>query len=355
MRPVQRPLRPLFWDGDTVIILDQRLLPRQEKTIRCTTANQVLQAIRTMAIRGAPAVGLAGAMALALGAEQLPAADPQTFRRKFVRLCQQVRAARPTGRNLGWAVERIYQVVAENPEADVFTLRTLVRQCADRLVEEDLRVNRLIGSVGAAIVPRGAAVLTYCNTGYLATGGYGTALGIIRSACAADPSIQIYVCETRPFLQGARLTAYELLHESIPATLIADNAAGALLYQKKVDLVLVGADCIAANGDVANKIGTYTLAALAHLHQVPFYVAAPRSTIDAHLPDGQAIPIEERDPRELTHFRGHPVAAEGVAVWNPAFDITPHRYLTGIVTEVGILTKPFRGAVQKALKAGVPF
>ena len=164
------------------------------------------------------------------------------------------------------------------------------------------------------------------------------------------PSIQVYVCETRPFLQGARLTAYELLRESIPVTLIADNAAGALLHQKKVHVVLVGADCIAANGDVANKIGTYTLAALAHLHQVPFYVAAPRSTIDAHLADGHAIPIEERDSRELTHFRGHPVAPEGISVWNPAFDITPHHYLTGIVTELGILTKPYKVAIQKALK-----
>jgi methylthioribose-1-phosphate isomerase len=343
-------LRPIFWDGDAVVILDQRRLPHQEKSIRCTTANQVVKAIKTMAIRGAPAVGLAGAMALALGARQLPAADPQTFRRKFVRLCQQVKAARPTGHNLGWAVDQVYREVAAHAQADVFTLQTLVRQCADRLLAEDLRVNRAIGAAGASLLSRGARVLTYCNTGSLATGGYGTALGIIRSAYAADPSIQVYACETRPFLQGARLTVYELARESIPAVLITDNAAGALMQQGKVDAVLVGADRIAANGDVANKIGTYTLAVLAHAHRIPFYVAAPRSTIDTSRSDGHAIPIEARDPREITHFRGALVAPPWTTAWNPAFDLTPHKYVTAIVTEVGILTRPYQTAIRAALK-----
>jgi methylthioribose-1-phosphate isomerase len=347
-------LRPIYWDGDAVAILDQRALPHREIIIRCTQAAQVIKAIRAMAIRGAPAIGLAGAMALALGARHIQAADTQTFRRKFLRLCRLVKSARPTGMNLLWAVDRIYQSIARVQDADVFALQRRVREAADAVVREDLLTNQAIAAAGAAVVPRGAQLLTYCNTGSLATGGHGTALGIIRSALTVDPSIRVFVCETRPFLQGARLTTYELMADYFPVTLITDNAAGALMAQKRVDLVLVGADRIAANGDVANKIGTYSLAVLARAHQVPFYVAAPRSTIDPALADGSTIPVEERDAREITHFRGVAVAPEGVHVWNPAFDVTPHALLAGIITEVGILRKPFGRSIQKALRAASP-
>jgi methylthioribose-1-phosphate isomerase len=242
--------------------------------------------------------------------------------------------------NLSWAVDRIYESIARGQDADVFALQRRVREAADAILCEDLITNEAISAVGTAIVPKGARILTYCNTGALATGGHGTALGIIRSALTADPSIRVFACETRPFLQGARLTTYELMAEHFPVTLITDNAAGALMVQKRVDLVLVGADRIAANGDVANKIGTYSLAVLARAHQVPFYVAAPRSSIDPALADGSTIPVEERDAREITHFRGIAVAPDGVDVWNPAFDVTPHELIAGIVTEHGILERP---------------
>jgi methylthioribose-1-phosphate isomerase len=346
------PLQAIYWDGDAVAILDQRLLPDRFRVIRCTTAAQVVQAIKKMAIRGAPAIGIAGAMALALEARRIRAADAQTFRRKFPQLCQQVKSARPTGNNLSWAVEKIHAVVVENANAEWCDLSALIQKTADAIAAEDVRVNHAIGAWGANIVPQRARILTYCNTGSLATGGYGTALGIIRAAYARDPEIHVYACETRPFLQGARLTAYELKHDHIPFTLIADNAAGCLMRQGKVELVLVGADRIAANGDVANKIGTYTLAILAHTHNVPFYVAAPRSTIDPSLSNGGGIQIEERDAEEITHIMGRAVAPAGTVACNPAFDITPCQYITGIVTEAGILRKPFRQAIRKALQAG---
>ena len=345
------PLHAIYWDGDAIAILDQRLLPDRIRVIRCTTAAQVVQAIKQMAIRGAPAVGIAGAMALALGVRRMRGTDAETFRRKFMGLCQQVKSARPTGNNLPWAVEKIHAVVVENAAADWRDLSVLIRQTADAIAAEDVRVNDAIGAWGAKIVPQRAHILTYCNTGSLATGGYGTALGIIRAAHALDPEIHVFACETRPFLQGARLTAYELKHDRIPFTLITDNAAGCLMRLGKVDLVLVGADRIAANGDVANKIGTYTLAVLAHTHNVPFYVAAPRSTIDPSLSDGHGIQIEERDPKEITHLMGRVLAPAGTTAWNPAFDITPYQYITGIVTEVGVLRKPLRRAIRKALQA----
>ena len=347
---VQEPLRAICWDRDVVAILDQRLLPGRIRIIRCTTAAQVVQAIKRMAIRGAPAVGIAGAMALALGARRIQATDAQTFRRKFHHLCQQVKSARPTGNNLSWAVQKIHAVVVENADADSRDLSVLIRQMADAILSNDVRVNHAIGALGAKIVPQRARILTYCNTGSLATAEYGTALGIIRAAHALDPEIHVFACETRPFLQGARLTAYELKHDRIPFTLITDNAAGYLMRLGKVDLVLVGADRIAANGDVANKIGTYTLAVLAHTHNVPFYVAAPRSTIDPSVSDGHGIQIEERDPKEITHIMGRALAPAGTAAWNPAFDITPYQYITGIVTEVGVLRKPLRRAIRKALE-----
>ncbi|HOV85861.1 MAG TPA: S-methyl-5-thioribose-1-phosphate isomerase [Syntrophobacteraceae bacterium] len=341
---------PIYWEGDVVVILDQRLLPHREVTLRCTTARQVIQAIRNMAIRGAPAVGIAGAMALALGAKSIREEDPRAFVRKFFHLCRQVKAARPTGNNLGWAVEKIYSIVVENPQAGVEDMRRLIRKKSQEILEEDVSSNLAMGAWGKQVMPQGARILTYCNAGALATGDYGTALGVIRAAFAADPDIQVFSCETRPFLQGSRLTAYELKQAGIPVTLITDSAVGTLMQQNRIDVVVVGADRIAANGDTANKIGTYTVAVLAHAHNVPFYVAAPRSTIDPTLSHGSQIPIEQRDPKEVTHFLGRRVAPDGVPALNPAFDVTPHRYISGIITEVGILRKPFGKAIRKALE-----
>lgn len=341
---------PIYWEGDVVAILDQRVLPHRETVLRCTTPQMVITAIKNMSIRGAPAVGVAGAMALALGARLIQAADSQTFRRKFVRLCTQVKSARPTGANLGWAVEEVYSVVVENPNADVFELQGLIRRKAEEILKEDVAANRMMGAHGATLIPSGARILTYCNAGALATGDYGTAVGVIRSAFEKDPSIQVYSCETRPFLQGARLTSYELMKAGIPVTLITDNSVGSLMQQKKVDAVVVGADRIAANGDTANKIGTYMVAVLARLHDVPFYVAAPLSTIDPTLPDGSGIPIEQRDPKEVTHLNGKLMAPKGVPALNPAFDVTPHKFISAIVTEAGVLRKPYGKAIRRALE-----
>ncbi|MGD9505206.1 MAG: S-methyl-5-thioribose-1-phosphate isomerase [Syntrophobacteraceae bacterium] len=343
-------LRPIYWEGEDVAMIDQRVLPNQRKIVLCSTPQQVVTAIKNMTIRGAPAVGIAGAMALALGANRIQAADPQTFRRKFVRLCNQVRVARPTGQNLGWAVEKVYSVLVENPQAEVPELQSLIRSKVDALIEDDIAVNIKMGAWGAKVIPQGASILTYCNAGALATADYGTALGVIRSAFDADPTIQVYSCETRPFLQGCRLTSYELSHLGIPVTLVTDNSVGSLMQRKKIDVVVLGADRIAANGDVANKIGTYTVAVLAKTHNVPFYVAAPRSTIDPTIADGDAIPIEQRDPKEVTHMCGRLMAPEGVPALNPAFDVTPNKYVTGIITEVGVLRKPYKSSIRQALE-----
>ncbi len=342
---------PIYWDDDAVAILDQRILPHRERIIRCTNPYQVISAIRTMAIRGAPAVGVAGALALALGAQNIKTSDPKIFRRKFSALCDKVKVARPTGNNLSWAVERVYSILVENPKATVSELRAMIRRMADGILAKDVVDNQSIGAHGRQIIPRGARILTYCNAGALATADYGTAVGVIRSAYAEDPSIQVYACETRPFLQGSRLTAYELMRAGIPVTLITDNSVGSLMQQRKVDVVVVGADRIAANGDTANKIGTYTIAVLARQHNVPFFIAAPRSTIDPMIGDGQAIPIEQRNEREVTHFYGRPVAPDGIRVLNLAFDVTPHNFISGIITEVGILRKPFGKAIRKAMEA----
>ncbi len=344
-------LPPIRWDGDAVAILDQRILPRQEKFLRCTTPEQVIAAIKTMAIRGAPAVGVAGALALVLGARSIRTADPKEFRRRFSSICGKVREARPTGANLGWAVERLYTVVVEHPKATISELQELIFTEANAVLNEDIASNQQIGKWGREVVPKGARILTYCNAGALATADYGTAVGVIRAAFQVDPTISVFSCETRPFLQGARLTAFELMRAEIPVTLLTDNAAGSLMSRDMIDVVVVGADRIAANGDTANKIGTYMVAVLSKTHDIPFYVAAPRSTIDPGLPDGSGIPIEQRDPREVTHVCGKQIAPVGVNALNPAFDVTPNKYISGIITEVGVLRKPFVKTIRKALQA----
>ena len=341
-------LPPIYWDGDAVAILDQRVLPHREKILLCTTPQQVITAIKNMAIRGAPAVGVAGALALALGARELQAADAQTFRRKFVRLCEQVKNARPTGNNLGWAVERVYSVLWWKTPARTF--RSSRSSSGGRRTTSWPRMCGTIWPSGHGVrkcIPTGARVLTYCNAGALATADYGTAVGVIRAAFADDPTLEVYSCETRPFLQGARLTAYELMRAGIPVTLITDNAAGSLMQQGKIDVVVVGADRIAANGDTANKIGTYMVAVLARTHNIPFYMAAPRSTIDPSLADGSGIPIEQRDPREVTHLSADP-SRPGISGSEPGLRCDTHKYITGIITEVGVLQKPFSSHPQGA-------
>ncbi|MGC9197278.1 MAG: S-methyl-5-thioribose-1-phosphate isomerase [Syntrophobacteraceae bacterium] len=341
---------PIKWEGEAVAILDQRILPHREKILFCVTPEQVIRAIKTMAIRGAPAVGVAGALALALGARSIQTEDPKEFRQRFKKICAKVREARPTGANLGWAVERVHSIVVENPNAQVSELQKGILAEANAILQEDIAANVQIGKWGREVVPKGARILTYCNAGALATADYGTALGVIRASFEADPTISVYSCETRPFLQGARLTVFELMRAGIPVTLITDNAVGSLMSRGMIDVVIVGADRIAANGDTANKIGTYMVAVLAWTHNVAFYIAAPRSTIDPGLQDGSGIPIEQRDPSEVTNLNGKRIAPQGVSALNPAFDVTPSKYISGIITEVGVLRKPFTKTIRKGLQ-----
>jgi len=346
--------RALVWDRGTLKLLDQSVLPRETRVVACATADEVADAIRTMKVRGAPAIGAAAAYALVLAAQTAADADPPTLRAHLDAAARMLLGTRPTAVNLRWAVERMLAVpgrVAWRSGGDL--VEALLAE-AQRIAEQDVRTNRAIGANGAALIRPGERILTYCNTGSLATVDYGTALGIIRAAHEQGKRIQVFVSETRPVLQGARLTAWEVLRYGIPATLIADNAAAWLMRQGLIDRVVVGADRVAANGDTANKIGTYGLAVLARAHEIPFLVAAPLSTVDFRTPDGSAIPIEERPPEEVTHIAGVPVAPEGIAAANPAFDITPHHLITAIVTEAGVATPPYtRSLVElSAARAG---
>ena len=356
----ENTIRPIFWDGDVCVILDQRYLPHEEKYIRCTTPEEVIDAIKNMAIRGAPAVGLAGAAAVALGVRvwatqcDCPSSGQArrpdtTFFKSLNALCDTVKKARPTGYNLEWAVEVMRSVAVERVNEPIENIVKALREKAEALIEEDIAINKSIGHWGKTVIPQGARILTYCNAGALATGGYGTALGVIRAAWEEDKTIQVFACETRPYLQGARLTVYELMKDGIPTVLITDNTAGYLMQKKRIDVVVVGADRIAANGDVANKIGTYSLAVLAKHHGIPFFVAAPRSTIDPRTPRGDAIIIEERSPKEVTHIGKKLIAPKDARVFYPAFDVTPHRYISGIITEVGVITRPFSKGIREAL------
>lgn len=346
----ENSVRPLFWDGDTFVILDQRLLPSKEVYIACTTPDKAINAIKNMAVRGAPAVGLAGAAAVALGAKNIVASDPETFLKKFDRLCERVKKARPTGYNLEWAVEVMRSVIVENLSENIPEMVQKLREKAEALIEEDIAINKAIGKWGKAVIPPDSTVLTYCNAGALATGGYGTALGVIRAAWEEGKNIQVIACETRPYLQGSRLTVYELMKDNIPVTLITDNAAGFLMQKKKIDVIIVGADRITANGDVANKIGTYTLGVLAKNHNIPFYVAAPRSTIDSMKTRGDQIPIEERPGKEITHIGNKSIAPDNTKTLYYAFDVTPAKYISGIITEVGIITRPYTKNIRMALQ-----
>ena len=334
------------WQDESVVMIDQRRLPAEEVYLHCRTVPEVAAAIRDMAIRGAPAIGVAAAMGLAL-AVRVSAAEGGPLREAFGRACAELGATRPTAVNLFWAIQRMQRRFEGEAARGGVALRDALLAEALAIQEEDVAACRRMGDLGAELLPAGARVLTHCNAGALATAGYGTALGVIRSAARAGKLSNVFADETRPYLQGARLTAWELSREGIPTTLIADNMAGHLMSRAEVDAVIVGADRIAANGDVANKIGTYTLAVLARENALPFYVAAPVSTIDLATPSGDGIPIEERPADEVTHHGGRRLAPEGVAVRNPAFDVTPHRYVTAIVCERGVARAPYGESLRR--------
>jgi methylthioribose-1-phosphate isomerase len=337
-------------EDDAVVMIDQRKLPALEAYVRCRTAAEVAKAIRTMVIRGAPAIGVAAAYGIALGMRKSTATGTQKFAAEFHKICELMAATRPTAVNLFWAIERMKRTFAAAAEAgdSVEQIQDRLDREADAIHDEDVASCRAMGAFGAEVVPADARILTHCNAGALATAGYGTALGVVRGAVEAGKRVTVFADETRPFLQGARLTAWELVRDGIETTVITDNMAGSLMRQGGVNFVVVGADRIAANGDTANKIGTYSVAVLAREHDIPFYVAAPLSTIDLNTPDGTRIPIEERSAKEVTHVGGAQVAASGALVWNPAFDVTPHRLIAGIITERGIFREPYTESLRAA-------
>jgi methylthioribose-1-phosphate isomerase len=335
---------------DVIVMVDQRKLPAQEVYVRCRTAPEVAKAIRTMVIRGAPAIGVAAAMGIAVGMRRSTTKGTHQFTVEFQKMCDLMAATRPTAVNLFWAIDRLKRTFAEGAQAGESPAELVARleREARAIHDEDVANCRAMGRHGAAMVPDGARVLTHCNAGALATAGYGSALGVIRAAVEQGKKIAVFADETRPFLQGARLTAWELVRDGINTTVITESMAGPLMRQGEIDVVVVGADRIAANGDTANKIGTYTVAVLAHEHRIPFFVAAPLSTIDLSTPDGDRIPIEERDQREVSHLGSSRLTPEGAHIRNPAFDVTPFRYITGIVTEVGILHPPYSESLKQA-------
>jgi methylthioribose-1-phosphate isomerase len=336
------------WRADTVRMIDQRLLPAREVIRVCRDYRAVAAAIRTMVIRGAPAIGVAAAMGVALGIKGTSGAKA---RARFAMVARTLRATRPTAVNLAWAVERMGKVIEQNLSLDAAALYRRVRDEALAIYREDLAVNRALGHYGAALLHDPATVLTHCNAGALATAGYGTALGVVRAAREEGKKVSVFADETRPFLQGSRLTAWELKKDHIPVTLIADNMAATVLAQGRVSCVIVGTDRTAANGDVANKIGTYPLAVMARRHGVPFYVAAPLSSIDMNCASGREIPIEQRSGQELTEFAGKQIAPRGIATFNPAFDVTPAELVTAIITERGVARPPYSKSLRKMKKS----
>lgn len=337
------------WKGGAVRVLDQSRLPREVEYLDCRDHHAVVEAIRELKVRGAPAIGVTAAMGVALGARSLTQTSFEEFERAVGVICNQLAASRPTAVNLFWALARMKQKLASLRGRSTAAIQDALIEESQAILEEDIRLCKAMGQHGAALIQHGQTILTHCNAGALATAGYGTALGVIRAAWEQGKQIRVIADETRPVLQGARLTAWELMQDKIPVTLITDNMAGTLMRQGKIHVCIVGADRIAANGDVANKIGTYSVAVLARAHTIPFYVAAPYSTIDLATKTGADIPIEERNPLEVTSIHGsHPVAPAGVEVFNPAFDVTPADLITGIITERGVfkpggLASVFRG------------
>jgi methylthioribose-1-phosphate isomerase len=337
--------KTIDWKGDTLMLLDQRILPIKEFMRSCPDATSVAEAIKTMVVRGAPAIGVTAAFGLVLAA-QAAVRRKRPWRPLFQKAAVELAATRPTAVNLFWAIDRMSRLAAALPDDDAAGAAAALEREAKAIYAHDVEVNKAMGAHGAKLLKSGDSVLTHCNAGALATAEYGTALGIIRSAVAAGKRIHVFVDETRPWLQGARLTAWELMKDDIPCTLITDNMAASLLAKGIVQAAIVGADRVAANGDVANKIGTYGVAVLCKAHKVPFYVAAPLSTIDRKIRNGAQIPIEERDANEVTHLMGTRIAPAGVRVYNPAFDVTPARLVGAIVTEKGVLKSPYGAAIK---------
>ena len=342
-------LPTIEWNDEGIVMIDQRKLPGVEIYVTCKSAKEVAKAIKTMVIRGAPAIGVAAGMGLALGVRQSAATGTTKLAGEFYKLCEMMADTRPTAVNLFWAIDRMKRVFAEAASSgqSVDQIKDRLATEAHRIHDEDVASCRAMGSYGASVVPEGARVLTHCNAGALATAGYGTALGVIRGAVEQGKRVAVLADETRPFLQGARLTAWELTRDGIDTTVITDNMSGALMLGGHIDLVVVGADRIAANGDVANKIGTYSVAVLAKEHGIPFYVAAPISTIDLATSDGSGIPIEERSAKEVTHLGPARLTPAAAKVRNPAFDVTPNKYVTAIITERGIARPPFEDSLRR--------
>ncbi len=340
--------KTLEWTAAGVAMIDQRRLPSEEVYPVFEDHLEVAGAIRNMVVRGAPAIGIAAAMGVALGAKQIKSTDDIQFEREFLSICETLASTRPTAVNLFWAIERMKRVFYANfKKVGCAALKKILEEESIRMHQEDIELNKRIGKFGADLISENARVLTHCNAGALATAGYGTALGVIRAAAEQGKFIQVFADETRPFLQGARLTAWELQRDQIPVTLITDSMAGHFMRSGKIDYVVVGADRIAANGDVANKIGTYSVAVLAKENGIPFYVAAPTSTLDLNIASGDQIPIEQRPLEEVTHIKDTPIAPEGIQVANPAFDVTPHRYVTSIITEGGVARPPYSESLRR--------
>jgi methylthioribose-1-phosphate isomerase len=346
-------IKTLEWTDEGVRFIDQTKLPTEEVYVTCGTYQEVADAIRTMIVRGAPAIGVTAAMGVALGVRDSEADHVSELRRDFEQICDTIAETRPTAVNLFWGIQRMKDKFEAMSEFPVQQIKQALVTEAQRMYLEDIAANEAMGRHGAVLLPNTGSVLTHCNAGALATCGYGTALGVVRAAVESGKKLHVYADETRPFLQGARLTAWELVKDNIPTTLISDNMAGAMMRQGKVGAVIVGADRIAANGDVANKIGTYTVAVLAKEHGIPFYVAAPWSTVDMETPDGSKIPIEQRSSREVTHFGGKQIAPDGVKVENPAFDVTPNQYVTAIITERGVAKAPYSESLKELSSAAV--
>jgi methylthioribose-1-phosphate isomerase len=339
-------IRTIEWTDSGVVMLDQRLLPAEETYQTCTNYVEVAAAIRAMVIRGAPAIGVAAAMGVALGVKNAAASSVEELDLEFARICDAIASTRPTAVNLFWAIDRMKRVYAQGRPAGIGAIRSALIREAVTMHRDDVDSNRKMGRLGQELLPDSARILTHCNAGALATAGYGTALGVIRAAVEAGKRVHVFADETRPFLQGARLTAWELQKDGIAVTVITDNMAGHFMKNKAVDCVIVGADRIAANGDVANKIGTYSVAVLAKENSIPFYVAAPISTLDLDIVDGNGITIEERDPDEVRKFRGIAITPERTAVANPAFDVTPNRYISAIITEAGLARPPYQESLR---------
>ena len=341
-------IKTLYWTDEGVVMIDQRRLPTEELYPIFRSYEEVASAIKDMVVRGAPAIGIAAAMGVALGARDIPSDDPAEFEVQFDRVCTVLGSTRPTAVNLFWAIERMRNLYAALKDAGtpLPKIRKRLIEEANRMHEEDVAANQSMGRFGAELIPDGSTVLTHCNAGALATAGYGTALGVIRASVEAGKRVAVFADETRPFLQGARLTAWELQKEGIPVTLITDSMAGHFMNRGKISCVIVGADRIAANGDVANKIGTYSVAVLAKENNLPFYVAAPISTLDLSLDSGAQIPIEERHEEEVSHVKGMQLAPTGIHIVNPAFDVTPNRYVTAIVTERGVARPDYRESLR---------